>query len=134
MEMEASFLKIIDENQGILQKITFAYSNTRADREDLYQEIVYQLWKSYLTFKGSSKISTWMYSVALRSAILPFRRMKSTVEFRETLPDHPSVEKHEGMDDRLHILFHKLGNFERAVLVLMMEGFSQKEIGAVLGL
>lgn len=136
-EKEAAFLKIIDENHRIIHKICRAYSNTRADEEDLYQEIVYQLWKAYPTFKGNSKISTWMFSVALRSAILPFRRSRRPrIEYRETLPDRPSGEDgvHEGADDRLFSLFHRLGNLERAVLVLMMEGFNHKEIGAALGL
>src|SRR6185295_2060917 len=65
--LEAPFLKMLDENHGIIDKISHAYCDTPDGREDLYQEIVYQLWRSYPSFQGESKISTWMYAVALRA-------------------------------------------------------------------
>jgi RNA polymerase sigma-70 factor (ECF subfamily) len=136
-EMEASFLKIIDEHQRMINKLCRAYCNTRVDEKDLYQEIMYQLWKAYPDYRGDSKIGTWVYSVALRSAILPYRRIhRNPIEFPETLPDHPSGEAamDEGPDDQLHNLLHRLGDFGRTALTLMMEGFSNKEIGTVLGL
>src|SRR6266850_5751553 len=89
-ELEAPFLKSIAEHHGIVHKICRAYCNNRADEEDLYQEIVYQLWKFYPSFKGDSQFSTWMYSVALRSAILPFRRSRVRIEFPDAVPDRPS--------------------------------------------
>ena len=134
-EMEASFLKSIDEHYGIIHKICRIYCRNRADQEDLYQEIVYQLWKTYLSFKGDCKLSTWIYTVAVRSALLPFRRSKVKIEFHDVLPDRPSDEPLDGgVNDRLFVMFHRLEKIDRAILALMMDGFTGKEIGAVVGL
>ena len=92
-EKEASFLTALDEHHRIIDKICRAYGNTRADQEDLYQEIVYQLWRAYPSFDGKAKFTTWMYKVALRSAIMPFRRKWLQIEYVDVLPDHPSDEK-----------------------------------------
>ncbi len=59
--METEFLGLIHENQKIIYKICKLYRDSREDQEDLFQEIVYQLWKSYPGFKGESKVSTWIY-------------------------------------------------------------------------
>ena len=76
-----------------------------------------------------------MYTVALRTAILPFRRSRVKIELHEVLPDRPADEPVTmGDQDRLFKLFHRLGNFDRAILALMMEGYTRKEIGSVLGL
>ncbi len=136
-EMEASFLKIIDEHHRIIQRICRAYSNTRADQEDLYQEIVYELWTAFPAFKGDSKIGTWLYRVALWSAIQPYRKVhQSPIDFMGILPDHPSDENRidEGQDDQTRNRLQGLGNFERTVLTLVMEGFSIKEIATAMGL
>ena len=133
-ELEAPFLKSIAEHHGIIHKICRAYCNNRADQEDLYQEIVYQLWKFYPSFKGDSQFSTWMYSVALRSAILPYRRSRVRIEFPDGVPDRPAPIQDGGVDDRLFKVFHRLSITDRGVLVLTMEGFTVKEIGAILGL
>jgi hypothetical protein len=77
-EQEALFLKAIDDHHGIIDKICRSDSNSHADKEDLYQEIAYQLWKAYPSFTGDSKISSWIYRIALRSAIMPFRARPPT--------------------------------------------------------
>ncbi len=60
MSKEEKFIQLIKENEGIIYKITRIYSNNENDLKDLYQEVVYQLWKAYDNFRGESKISTWM--------------------------------------------------------------------------
>ena len=70
------FLDLVSENQGILYKICNVYANSREDREDLKQEIILQLWKSYPRFRGESKFSTWMYRIALNTAITNMRKSK----------------------------------------------------------
>lgn len=136
-EREASFLKVIDEHHSIIQRICRAYRNTRADQEDLYQEIVYELWVAFPSFKGDAKISTWLYRVALWSAVQPYRKVnRSPIQFMEIIPDRPSDETgmDDGPDDQAHRMLHELRDFERTVLALMMEGFSLKEIASAMGL
>ena len=68
-EIEKEFIGQIQKHQGILHKVCFVYSNSNSDKEDLYQEIALQLWKSYPSFRKEAKFSTWVYRVALNTAI-----------------------------------------------------------------
>jgi len=135
-ERQASFLKAIKENHGIIHKTCRSWTRSREDQEDLYQEIVFQLWKSYSSFNASSKLSTWIYGVAVRSAIQPFRRRKVMTELPDIFPEVPSDETPDGpgIDDQLFRIFHSYEKNDRAVLVLAMEGFAAKEIGVILGM
>ncbi|MEJ2006244.1 MAG: RNA polymerase sigma factor, partial [Cyclobacteriaceae bacterium] len=69
MGLQDEFISRIEKHQGILHKISFMYARTKADQEDLYQEMILQLWKSYPSYQGKSAFSTWMYRVALNTAI-----------------------------------------------------------------
>jgi len=70
------FVKLIQENKGIVFKICNSYCHNKEDREDLAQEIIYQLWRSCQTFRADLKFSTWMYKVALNVAISFNRKSK----------------------------------------------------------
>ena len=134
-EKEAPFLKAVDDNLGIIIKICRAYSNTREDEEDLLQEILSQLWKAWPSFQGTAKVSTWMHTIASRTAILPFRREKVEIELREVLPDQVASEPAETDEvARLFTLFRRLGIYERAILALQLEGYTKKEIASILKL
>ena len=134
-ELEASFLNAIDEHHKIISTICFTWCRQRADQEDLYQEIVVQLWKAFPSFKGNSKLSTWIYGVAIRSAMLPYRTSQVKIELRDELPDRPSEERpEEGLDDRLLGIFQGLPIIDRAILLMTMEDFDRKEIAAALSL
>jgi RNA polymerase sigma factor (sigma-70 family) len=134
-ERKASFEAIISDHQRIIYKVCRTYCNTPADKQDLYQEIVYELWKAYPDFKGHSKISTWLYIVALRTGEHPYRKEKIKLELMDSLPDRPSDEAMNGdTDDRISRLFHQLEGTDRAVLTLMMEGYNQTEIAPMLEL
>ncbi|MGB5497562.1 MAG: sigma-70 family RNA polymerase sigma factor, partial [Maribacter sp.] len=65
MERESEFVQVIKQNEGLIFKITTIYTDNREDQEDLYQDIVYQLWKSFNSFRNEAKFSTWMYRIAL---------------------------------------------------------------------
>ena len=79
MPDKKEFIKIIQENEGLIYKVTKVYSYGKEDGQDLYQEIVYQLWKSFSSFRNESKISTWMYRIALNTAISDLRRQKKNI-------------------------------------------------------
>lgn len=74
---EAAFLKLVNQHKGILYKASRIYADSMEDREDLQQEILIQLWKSYQNFKGNSEFSTWMYRVAINTAITYLKKKKS---------------------------------------------------------
>ncbi|PTT01853.1 RNA polymerase subunit sigma-70 [Pedobacter sp. HMWF019] len=84
---EKEFLRMIQDNQGIIHKICRIYRDSSEDREDLFQEVIFQLWRSYTSFSGGSKSSTWLYRVALNTAMASFRKNKPSVTSAEYLPD-----------------------------------------------
>ncbi len=133
---EKQFLSIIDEHQGIIHKICRLYRNAKEDREDLFQEIVFQLWRSISSYKGDAKITTWIYRIALNTAIAVFRKGKPDISFSDDLPDH--VEQiNENQDDRHEQLFDalkKLDDAEKALITLYFEDISYKEIADIVGI
>lgn len=133
------FLKLLEEHRGILIKVTKIYMDNLADREDLEQEIVFQLWRSYEHFSGKSKFSTWMYRVALNTAITYFKKEKRRVDKD---PIHEKFEiRAEEIDDTkdsqlayFYKAVQELNKVEKALILLFIEGQSHKEIGENLGL
>ena len=134
--MEKTFLKIVDENQGIIYKVCKMYRNSKEDQEDLFQEIVLQLWKAFPNFRQESKASTWMYRIALNTAMLIFRKKKIELDFKETIPaniypknyDEPSEN-----EERMFEAFRTLNEAERAIIALFLEDYSYKEIAQITG-
>ena len=135
--METEFLELIHNNQKIIYKICRLYRDSREDQEDLFQEIVYQLWKSYPGFKRESKISSWIYRIALNTAIAIYRKSKILIDYYQELPEHiqPSDEKTiSENEERLFWALRKLNDSEKAVISLYLEDFNYQEIAEVTGL
>jgi RNA polymerase sigma factor (sigma-70 family) len=138
MKEEQAFVELIKQNEGIIHKITRLYTDDNSSREDLYQEIVYQLWKGFKTFRGEALISTWLYRVALNTALLNLKKNKKRgrnvslefVQLKEEVYD-PVVE------ERLKVLYatiRKLGDIERGIIFLFLEGKKYQEIALITGL
>ena len=134
------FLEQIEQNQDIVHKICCLYANNRDDRKDLSQEIICQLWKSYKSFRGDSKFTTWMYKVALNTALLSLRRHFGRVRTETLKEQHADIpaeaddmEKH-GQISRLYEAISQLGKLDRAIILLYLEQFSYKEISEVIGI
>jgi RNA polymerase sigma-70 factor (ECF subfamily) len=135
--MEQSFIKSIQENQNIIYKVCNLYRDSREDQEDLFQEIVYQLWKSYPGFKGEAKLSTWIYRIALNTAIAVYRKPKVDIVFREAIPDHLPYMSDTNSSANQELLFRALRTLtdaEKAVISLYLEDYSYHEIAAITGL
>ena len=137
--MKDQFLKLIAENQGLIFKVCNMYCNNKEDKEDLFQDIVLQLWRSYPAFKGGSKVSTWMYRIAINNAITRIR--KETKRERFTGLDDEAfrvaAENNTGVDEnitQMHQAIKKLTEVERAITMLYLEDCSYKEIAEILGL
>ncbi len=137
-ESTRNFVDMIEEHQDIIYKISFFYSDHQEDRKDLEQEIIYQLWKSYPSFKNRSQFTTWMYRVALNTAILDLRNRKNRPEnIRITgqllnLPDQTETD-----DESVLVLFkaiEQLAKVDRALILLYLENKSYEEIASIIGL
>jgi len=135
--MEREFLNIVEANQGIIFKVCKLYRNGKEDQEDLFQEIVLQLWRAFPKFRKESKVSTWMYRIALNTAIAMFRKHKIEIEFNEYTPkeiySNQESEQSEN-EERLFDAIRTLNQTERAIIALFLEGFNYKEIGEITGI
>ena len=135
--MKEHFIKSINKHQNIIYKVCKLYRNSPEDQEDLFQEIVYQLWKSYPKFKGESKISTWIYRIAFNTAIVTFRKKKISVTNYENIPEkfHPTLENsYSEREERIFKLLRELNSVEKSIITLYLEDYSYKEIASIIGI
>ncbi|MEO7718000.1 MAG: sigma-70 family RNA polymerase sigma factor [Capsulimonas sp.] len=138
--MKPDFLTLISQNQGVIYKISRIYRDSQEDREDLFQDIVYQLWRSYPAFKGESKPSTWIYKVALSTAVMAFRSPKEQFRRRQ-LPwetiDRSAPSPTSAANERTTWLYEVIATFdpvEKAIVTLYLEEYSYKEIAEIVGI
>ena len=136
---QKEFSQLIKANQGLIIKVSRLYTNSLEDEQDLFQEIVLQLWRSYDSFKGNSKISTWMYRVALNTAITLFRKKTKSPLTSELDEVHFEYEQEQDDEKQAQIsLLYKviklLPNVERAIVMMYLDDVSYKEIAETLGI
>lgn len=138
--MEKEFIHIITENQGIIHKVCSIYCDLEEDRRDLFQEILVQLWKSYPSFRSESKFSTWMYRVALNTAITSFKKDKRQ-------PDKPGFSydniqlveeiydtRTEDQIKMLNQAVSQLSGIEKSIILLFLEDKKYEEIAEITGI
>lgn len=138
MNKKQDFLSMIRECEGILYKISRIYSEDKVDRQDLYQDIVYQLWRSYGSFKGDAKLSTWVYRVALNTAISHLERLGKRGNKIQINEDVFNLfeETDQLMDERVENLYQQIKTLdliEKGVILLYLEGKSYEEIASITG-
>jgi RNA polymerase sigma-70 factor, ECF subfamily len=136
-EIEASFIAKINKHQGIIHKICYVYSNNSIDNEDLYQEVVLQLWKSYPSFKGKSEFSTWMYRVALNTVISLTKKPSLFVSQSKAPTTFYDIEKSMDFSEDVKILYQaisRLKKVEKAIILLWLEEKSYDEISDTIGI
>jgi RNA polymerase sigma factor (sigma-70 family) len=132
------FLEQVFPHQAIIHKICRMYRDSEEDRKDLFQEIMYQLWKAYPQFQERSKLTTWMYRIGLNTAIATFRKPRihhSPLEnhHSEALSAGESSSDNEANDKLLYAI-RQLNEADRAFLTLYFEDMSHQEIGEILGI
>jgi RNA polymerase sigma factor (sigma-70 family) len=137
---EEEFIKLVSASQGIIHKICRLYCDDEEHRKDLLQEILVQLWNSFSSFRGDSKFSSWMYSVALNVAIQDFRKEKKrklilfeSCEFKASEPDHSTSAENEQLK-AMYQAIAKLDKVEKAIILLYLEGSSNEEIAEIIGI
>ncbi len=135
------FLKLIQQHRGIIIKVCNSYCRNSHERDDLAQEITYQLWRSWPGYKTDYVFSTWMYRVALNVAISFYRREKkqlATVSLEENAIDpEDNVEGIGVMEENIRLLqqyIQRLNVLDKALILLYLESKSYKEIATVMGI
>ena len=135
------FLRLLEEHKLIIYKICNSYCKNVSDRDDLAQEISYQLWRSYGHFNGRVKFSTWMYRVALNVAITFYRKTTSAgnlIQFAEPA-NEPEDKKdddteHEKNISMLQQFINELKELDKALMILYLEEKKYVEIAEILGI
>lgn len=136
------FVGLLDENRKIVYKVAASYTRNLADREDLAQEIVAQLWRSFDRYDESYRFSTWMYRVALNVAISFYRsetrRSRSEVSAEDAVLEVASLASEpRELDDDIRLmrqLINQLDELDRAVIVLHLDGHPYSTIAEILGI
>jgi RNA polymerase sigma-70 factor (ECF subfamily) len=139
-EAEKEFKSQIEANELLLLKICRIYAYTDADRQDLFQEIVIRLWKAWPNFKGNSKLSTWLYRVAINTAISGLRKKKDFIQHYEpaAMPEPANAQSEDyDEEERLQQLYgaiEQLNAVEKAIVMLYMEDRPYEEMEEIIGL
>lgn len=140
MPVKDVFLNIVTQNQGIIHKVCGIYCDTHEDRQDLFQEIVSLLWRSFPTFRNESKVSTWMYQVSLNTAITHFKKNKKRPDRSEIgksiylIPDEIYDDTFEDQVKVLHKAIAKLTGIEKSIVLLYLEDKKYEEIAEIIGI
>lgn len=137
---EETFLNLIKAHQGLIHKVCIMYENDRERRNDLFQEIVLQLWKSFPGFRGDSKITTWMYRIALNTAISGYRKQSRDIPTEDLHEAHHNIgDHHDGAGNeedlqRLQWAIRQLSEIERAMIMMALDEIPYEEIAETMGI
>lgn len=139
MQNSDEFVQWIRKNEGILYKISRAYESNPESQKDLYQEIVYQLWKAYPKFRGEAKVSTWIYRIALNTSLTYKKRSQKHRAYVPQGFELPDImeESDTLQEDRIQQLYEsiqQLNLVDKGLVLLYLEGKSYTEMGKVMGL
>jgi RNA polymerase sigma-70 factor (ECF subfamily) len=141
LDKEAShtFESLVKENEQLIFKVCSVYAYNAHDRKDLYQDIVLQLWRSFPSFKNNAKFSTWMYRVAINTAITGLRKNNkiqvdaTNLDDLHHLHDLKTANEEELLSE-LYTAISKLNEVEKAIVMLYLEDKSYEEMEDVLGI
>ena len=135
--IEKAFIELVRENERLIYKVCSVYVSDEFPMADLYQEVIYNLWKGFSKFRNECSVSTWMYRIALNTCITGMRK-----ELRR--PQHvPILELQEQLIEpeslaenirEMYKLIHQLKTLERAIVLLWLEEKSYQEIAEITGL
>jgi RNA polymerase sigma-70 factor, ECF subfamily len=138
-KVEKEFIELIKSHQGILHKICNIYFLRDPYKEDYYQEILIRLWKSYPNFKNQSAFSTWLYRVALNTAIDIIRKQSLLPKHIELSKTEYNIAEHKNNiesdnKDKLYLAINQLSDIEKAIMILYLEDFNYNEIAEIIGI
>ncbi len=131
---QLEFTQLIDENRGIIFKVIRLYVNDQEEAKDLYQEILFQAWKSYGRFNGLSKFSTWLYRVSLNT-VLTYTRTSRKKTFLDIENANLSVDERGSQDETeaLYTAIRILNEVDRMIIALHLDGYENEEIADITG-
>jgi RNA polymerase sigma-70 factor, ECF subfamily len=137
MPQAKEFIDLLNHYQNIIHKVCNLYMDNITEREDLFQEITLQAWNAYNSFRNESKFSTWLYRVALNTAISSYRKQKRKPSFQSAtqLPEH--ADEADNIEEQTLVMYKAiatLSKIDKALIMLYLEDYNYEEIGNVLGI
>ena len=137
--MKDEFIEQINKHQGILQKICNIYFYHNSYKEDYFQEILIRVWKAYPSFRNESAFSTWLYRIALNTAIDIIRKQSLQPQYVElSILEYNISESDDNttsdMSDQLYHAIHQLSDTEKAIILLHLEEYNYREIAEIIGI
>jgi RNA polymerase sigma-70 factor (ECF subfamily) len=139
-DLETEFLEMLRNHNRIIYKVASFYTDENTTIDDLYQDVVLNLWKSFPNFRRESQFSTWIYRIALNTCVSFFRRSSKRPMFVKTMPEinvstgsTTETDENEAISE-LYALIHQLGKLERALILLYLEDRPYKEISEIMGI
>ena len=138
-EQQQIFEQWLGKHRALLFKVARSFAFTHGDQDDLFQEMSIQVWRSVTKFKEQSAVSTWLYRIALNTAITWSRKEKKHQDGRQEINTMTNVlqENVKHIDERLTWLYDeiaKLNKIDRSLALLMLDGFNYKEMADILGI
>lgn len=137
--MKNNFLADIELNRKIIYKVCHFYTNNDNDFSDLYQDILLQLWKSYPSFRGDSKISTWIYRISFNTALQIIRKENNKSQFEIVTRNHYEIPDFVNENDKENLdvlkrMIQQLTDIEKAIITLYLDEYSYDDISNMIGL
>jgi RNA polymerase sigma-70 factor (ECF subfamily) len=135
-EQETAFSRLVAEQKSTIYTVCYMFSKDQDEVNDLFQEILVNLWKGFENFEGRSDVRTWVYRVSLNTCITQDRKKKR----QKSVPLSMNINLFADQDedtkqvDMLRRRINKLGPFDRAIILLWLENMSYEEIGQVVGI
>ena len=137
--LKEEFLEILSDYQGILHKVNLIYFRNRADREDNFQEIVYQLWKSFPSLQNRDSIGSWIYAVSINTSISKIKK-EYRIVYREKMPeliDKIDIAEELSLSESYRMLLQaifNLNDIDKSIMLLYLEEKSYDEISEIIGI
>lgn len=132
------FLQILSDYQGIIHKVNLIYFRTVADREDNFQEVVCQLWRSFPSLKDRTKLASWIYAVAINTSISKIRS-DSRLVVRETIPETIQTDTVDTVEQDLNFeqllgALQQLNAIDKSIMLLYLEDHTYDQIAEIVGI
>lgn len=134
---ELRFEKIVMEHKSTIYTVCYMFSNDKEEVEDLFQEVLINMWRGYSSFRGEAKLDTWIWRISLNTCISADRKKKKrgfkvSWDAAKEMPDDSSRDTRQV--EQLHARISKLALVDRAIVLLWLENMSYDEIGAIVGI
>ena len=133
---EMEFTRMVKEQRSTIYTVCYMFSNNADEVNDLFQEVLTNLWKGYDRFEGRSDVRTWIYRISLNTCISADRKKRKQKTVPLSMNINPFVDQEEDIrqSEMLRRRIAKLGAFDRAIILLWLENMSYEEIGQVVGI